>query len=281
MKIAVIGSISKDRIIIKTMREDYFQVGGGVYYVSLALASMGADVVAMPILAKRDDNLLSALSHHNISIIPQWSSETTSYTNTYPLDSLDVCEKQNTSRAYYFQLDDDVFRILADCAAVHLVPLSSEELIPSQYQTIRSLYKGIISLDGQGLIIGPSLNLSEYLNNNIDIIKADEAEALYITGKGTEELAVRELRSWGISEILITKASRGSIMYNNDEFHPVGAYRPSRIVDATGCGDTYIAGYLYKRLSGLNCVESADYASKIAAKSLEFKGAICGDFRNF
>jgi len=281
MKIAVVGSISKDRIIIRKTGEDYFQAGGGVYYVSVALASMGADVVAVPMLSKKDENLLSALNHPNIEIIPQWSPRTTSYTNVYPGDSLDVCEKKNTSKVHKFQLDKDVFDVFADCGAIHLVPLSSEELNPFQYQTIRALYDGVISLDGQGFTVGSFPDLHGHLNGNINIIKVDEAEARYITGKDTEELAVKERHGWGISEILITKASRGSVVYDNEASHAVAAYRPGKILDATGCGDAYIAGYLFRRLGGFNCVEAADYASKIAAKSLEFKGAIRGDFRDF
>jgi len=163
---------------------------------------------------------------------------------------------------------------ISSCAAVHLVPLSSEELAFSQYSAIRTRYHGLVSLDGQCFIVGQLPNLSEFLTGNIDIIKVDEAEALRITNKNTEGSAIKTFFSWGISEVLITKASNGSIVYCNGKTHSIPACKPNKIVDATGCGDTYIASYLVKRLGGADCVESANFASKIAAKSLEFKGAL-------
>ncbi len=98
MKIAVIGSVSRDKIIIKSRGEEYEQVGGGVYYCSHALASLGVEVIAVPILSKQDAALLFELRDKNINIIPQWSHETTAYVNTYPEESLDKCEKENTSK---------------------------------------------------------------------------------------------------------------------------------------------------------------------------------------
>ena len=43
----------------------------------------------------------------------------------------------------------------------------------------------------------------------------------------------------------------------------------NNIVDATGCGDTYMAAYISARLKNKTFKNSADFASMIASKKLE------------
>ena len=52
-------------------------------------------------------------------------------------------------------------------------------------------------------------------------------------------------------------------------------------VDTTGCGDAYMAGYLVGRLSKHSPEKSALFASKVAAKNLEFRGAIKVDLSSW
>jgi sugar/nucleoside kinase (ribokinase family) len=47
-------------------------------------------------------------------------------------------------------------------------------------------------------------------------------------------------------------------------------------VDATGCGDTYMAGYLYCRAKGLNLQESGEFAAAMATLKIESSGPFTG-----
>ena len=44
------------------------------------------------------------------------------------------------------------------------------------------------------------------------------------------------------------------------------------MVDATGCGDTYSAGYLYCRSQGMSCKESGKFAAAMCTLKLEQHG---------
>lgn len=52
----------------------------------------------------------------------------------------------------------------------------------------------------------------------------------------------------------------------------IDAVKCGDIVDATGCGDTYMASYISSRLNGQSIKESGDFASLIASKKLEISG---------
>jgi len=93
MAIGVIGSITKDRIIIDKTRDEFEQVGGTVYYSSITLTNLGSSVISIPLLAEQNSYLLKHLIHKNITCYPGWTDKTTVYENRYPSDSQDVCER--------------------------------------------------------------------------------------------------------------------------------------------------------------------------------------------
>jgi len=88
--------------------------------------------------------------------------------------------------------------------------------------------------------------------------------------------AAEQLAAWGVKEVLITLGSLGSLIYAEGKLHRIPAYPPKDVVDATGCGDTYAAGYLYKRNQGASFYESGCFAAAMSTLKLEQSGPFCG-----
>lgn len=59
--------------------------------------------------------------------------------------------------------------------------------------------------------------------------------------------AAVKLADWGVKEVLLTLGDKGSLIYVDERFYEIPAYPVENVADATGCGDTYMAGYLYMR----------------------------------
>ena len=74
----------------------------------------------------------------------------------------------------------------------------------------------------------------------IDILKVNEHEAEVLTGFKDPEKAAKQLAQWGVKEVLLTLGSLGSLIYAEGKFYKIPAYAPKEVVDATGCGDTYV-----------------------------------------
>ena len=51
---------------------------------------------------------------------------------------------------------------------------------------------------------------------------------------------------------------------------------PKEVVDATGCGDTYVLGYLYMRNKGFSCEEAGCFAAAMSTIKLEKSGPFSG-----
>lgn len=144
--------------------------------------------------------------------------------------------------------------------------------------------KGLVSADSQGY-------LREVRNNNvyaidwegkeealkyIHFLKANEHEMEVLTGYADTVSAARQLYDWGVKEVLITLGSLGSVIYDGKTFHKIPAYKPREIVDATGCGDTYMTGYLYQRAKGAGIEESGRFAAAMSTLKIEASGPFSG-----
>ena len=95
MVMGVIGSITKDRIIVNQTNDPFDQVGGTVYYSSLTLAHLGCSVISIPLLAEKDDYLLKHLHHKNISLYPVWTHTITLYKNRLLWLQEDISNQKN------------------------------------------------------------------------------------------------------------------------------------------------------------------------------------------
>lgn len=110
----------------------------------------------------------------------------------------------------------------------------------------------------------------------IDILKANEKEMAVLTGCTDPREASLKLAGWGVKEVLLTLGSEGSVIYTDGKFFDIPAYPPEQIVDATGCGDTYMTGYLYMRNKGASYYDAGCFAAAMCSIKLAASGPFNG-----
>ena len=140
--------------------------------------------------------------------------------------------------------------------------------------------KGRISIDAQGYlreVRGEKVFAIDWADKlrilaHTDIIKVNEHEMEVITGLTDPRQAALQLAEWGVKEVCVTLGSEGSIILAEGKFYDIPAYKPKEIVDATGCGDTYSAGYLWCRAQGMGYDESGRFAAAMCTLKLEHTG---------
>jgi sugar/nucleoside kinase (ribokinase family) len=106
----------------------------------------------------------------------------------------------------------------------------------------------------------------------IDVLKVNEHEMEVLTGLKDLRAAAAVLAEWGVKEVLLTLGSLGSVIYAEGQYHEIPAYEPKEVVDATGCGDTYMTGYLYRRALGDSYDEAGRFAAAMSTLKLEHAG---------
>lgn len=272
--ICCIGHITKDKIV--TPNRTVYMAGGTSFYFSYAINQLPKDVTFSLVTAMdpTEKEPVEKMLKAGIDVSMNASRNTVFFENIYG-------ENQN-ERKQRVLAKADPFTIQqlehVDAKVFHLGSLLADDF-PTEVVEYLS-HKGRVSIDVQGYLrevrdekVYP-IDWKEKLKvlKHTYYLKVNETEMETITGLKDAHEAAKLIHAWGVTEVIITLGSEGSLVYVDDKFYEIPAYPPHEVVDATGCGDTYSAGYLYKRLQGATPTEAGKFAAAMCTIKLEHNG---------
>jgi len=85
---------------------------------------------------------------------------------------------------------------------------------------------------------------------DVDILFANEAEAKALYETEDFDVAFQGIRKWG-KAAAITRSAHGSVVLEDGRVHILDAEPIERVVDTTGAGDQYAAGFLFGYARGM------------------------------
>ncbi|PZR24039.1 MAG: ribokinase [Citrobacter freundii] len=274
--ICCVGHITLDKIVTPGHRVE--MPGGTSYYFSNALRQMDIRYLLVTAVAPSERRFVEMLTGQGIAVKAFDSAETVCFENIYREDM--------NHREQKVWAQSDPFRIeqLAETEArfFHLGPLLAGD-IPGEL--IRHLSaKATLSMDVQGFlrevrnteVFPVDWPEKEELLAYVDILKANEEEMQVLTNETDIRKGAAILASWGVKEVLITRGSNGSVVFYENTYHDIPAFIDGPAIDATGCGDTYMAAYLYQRALGVNPDKAAAFASAMAGLKVMGSGPFTG-----
>lgn len=275
--ICTIGHITLDKVV--TAQSVKFMPGGTSFYFSKALRQFDVDYMLVTALAEKENYILSALRDENIQIFSQPSEFTVYFENIYSANQ-DHREQNVLHKAAPFttaQMPDIEARIF------HLGPLLSDDITVDLLKSLAA--KGTVSLDIQGYlryVKDQKVLYKDWADKkealpHVSILKANEFEMEVVTGTSDVRKGAAYLADLGVKEVIITLGSKGSLIYVDNDFFRIPAYKPTAIVDATGCGDTYMAGYLSKRIQGAGVQEAGEFGAAMATLKIQSSGPFSGN----
>ncbi|MBC5799763.1 MAG: adenosine kinase [Candidatus Eremiobacteraeota bacterium] len=110
------------------------------------------------------------------------------------------------------------------------------------------------------------------IEQHVDILFANEAEAMALFEADDFETMLLTLQ--GLSELsAVTRSAAGSVIVSRTERIAVPAAPVARVVDTTGAGDLYAAGFLYGLTRGAPLRACGDFGSLAAAEVIGHFGA--------
>lgn len=112
----------------------------------------------------------------------------------------------------------------------------------------------------------------DLVSNHVDILFANEAEIMSLYRAGSFDQALRAVR--GHCEVAaLTRSEKGSVVVTGDEVTVIGAERIDMLVDTTGAGDLYAAGFLHGLTHGADPAMCARLGGICAAEVIIHYGA--------
>ena len=106
----------------------------------------------------------------------------------------------------------------------------------------------------------------------VDILFANEDEILSLTGAGDFDTAVAQVRP-KVPVLVVTRSEKGAIACRGGEKVQVAAEPVARVVDTTGAGDLFAAGFLTGYTQGRSLHDSLRMGAIAAAEVISHYGA--------
>ena len=115
-------------------------------------------------------------------------------------------------------------------------------------------------------------NFIDLVKNKIDIIFSNEQEILSLIDSNSFDDAV--LFSKEINKnIIITRGEKGSVAISNGEVAECPAFKDLRIIDLTGAGDLFAAGYLHGYIDKMPLIDCLIKGTELSSKIIQQVGA--------
>lgn len=108
--------------------------------------------------------------------------------------------------------------------------------------------------------------------SQVGVLFANEAEIFSLTGLTGLDKVVAELRGWRCV-VAVTRGAAGSVVVRGNQVAAVDAVPVAEVLDTTGAGDLYAAGFLHAYLRGGGLEDCARLGSVAAAEVISHVGA--------
>lgn len=114
-------------------------------------------------------------------------------------------------------------------------------------------------------------DFKDLIDQHIDILFANETEVKSLAQTDDLDAALSYLKG-KCEVVVVTLGAKGSVIFSGDETHHIAPITPERLVDTTGAGDAYAAGFLRGFTQGLPLAECGALAAKTATSVLTHMG---------
>lgn len=112
----------------------------------------------------------------------------------------------------------------------------------------------------------------ELVEHHVDVLFANESEILSLYEVSSFDEAVARVSSH-CEVAALTRSEKGSVVLGNGEVHVIPAEPNVKVVDTTGAGDAYAAGFLYAYTKGRDIATCGRLGGAMAAEVISHYGA--------
>jgi len=269
----------KDRISIKP---------GGIFYTVVSLLSLinSDDKVYLCSSINKEYEVLFNDAYNSIE------KEFLIYIDSIPKVEL-VVNEVGERKETYSQTAQNLLLPSADLNrfdGILINMISGYDISLNQLSHLRKNFDGLIYFDVHTLSRGVDKNLNRIFRRIndfnawaecIDILQANESELFTLSKQKDEARIIDELFSYGIKQIIVTRAERGATVFfgeNNSIKKNHKDALKTKLVNKIGCGDVFGAVYFYNYIKNKNVLLALQQANLFAGVSTTYSEA--KDFLN-
>ncbi|HRY82461.1 MAG TPA: PfkB family carbohydrate kinase [Candidatus Moranbacteria bacterium] len=275
MKIAILGPVCKD--YIKVDNETKAQIGSIVYYTGVALKNLGVQVTAFATFNEKDNDWI--VKHFEGVQVRHISDDRTlevqhKLSRANPdvrINKIKVCAKG------VIKPDSKLISELDNFDVIILAPLLDTNI---PFELVEKLKHKKIVYGNFGIFTACENGnwVAKYPEKLIQILPylqyvfLDVNEAVFVSDKKDIYEIASFFHKKGLKNLILTEGSKGSHVFSGEKYYKIPAFSPNKLIDPTGAGDNYVAGFI-KALDLFDDPEKQGrFAAMVATISLEKRG---------
>ena len=139
-------------------------------------------------------------------------------------------------------------------------------------KAIQNAKKVAMSLSDQFCVDRHKPHFLELVKNKLDITFANEQEIMSLIDAKSFEEVINFSKSIG-KTIVLTRGEKGAIVIDKDQVVECGIKQGLKIVDLTGAGDLFAAGFLHGYVNNMSLKDSLDKGTEMSSKVIQQIGA--------
>ena len=261
------------KITLQELKED---IGGSAHNVAANLAELGTRTYILGSVGKGDygEEALKNLRVHGVNTKYVTLKEgSTGISLVFLVNGEKTVLTSRGANEFLGEKDLNP-EVLEKIDTLILTSLVSPDNIDLMKNVIKEAKKRNVSI-----VMNPSMSMVthrpdelKYAMKNSKVIIMNGKESCMITGKEDVESAIKELKRYGAETVIITQDVKGSLVAENGEIFRVPSYKV-KVVDTTGGGDSYTAGFVHAKFRGYSTEEAVKFAGAVAALNIITPGA--------
>ncbi|MDC3249562.1 adenosine kinase [Candidatus Pelagibacter sp.] len=139
-------------------------------------------------------------------------------------------------------------------------------------KAINNANKVAMSLSDQFCVDRHKSHFLELVKNRIDITFANEQEIISLIDAKHFDEAINFSKKLG-KTIVLTRGEKGAIAINGDEVVECNIKKDLKVIDLTGAGDLFAAGFLHGHVNNFSLKESLEKGTEMSSKVIQQIGA--------
>jgi sugar/nucleoside kinase (ribokinase family) len=277
MKLLIIGQSVVDRINYKGNEE---LKPGGIFYSTIALrylAEQDDEIFLCTSMCKKDEYLFK-------DIYEMVDTEYVQFVDNIPKVKLTVYDDKERDETYSNITQNLILPMnkLNKFDGIFINMITGFDITLKQMEEVRKEFKGLIYFDvhtfSRGVSDDMKRNFRRILSfdkwaKNIDILQVNEEEIQTISDETIEIDIVREMFSYGIKILVVTKDEHGAKAYFIDGDEIKSVFIPAikvKVLNKVGCGDVFGAVFFYNYIRKADIIDSLMAANFAAGVSTTY-----------
>ncbi|MEM3090955.1 MAG: carbohydrate kinase family protein, partial [Candidatus Bathyarchaeia archaeon] len=159
---------------------------------------------------------------------------------------------------------------------LHLTSFVGEKSFETQEKIVENLPENVkVSLDPGALYADKGIKKLSQIIKRSHVIMPNAMELARLTKEEDYTVGAEKLLKMGVKVVAVKLGSKGCYVTDGSESHHIKAFKVS-VVDTTGAGDAFCAGFLYGLISGKSLYDCGRIGNFVASRCIMKLGARSG-----